>query len=840
MSLSFSHFYSLENSQARYEQAIQMMFEQLSPVHCLIGQFINGGTQVQTVCYAKDGQIQPNITYDLAGTPCNDAQDSVGVCMLNHCLQETYLEDELLKVLNINSYAGVTLRALDHTPIGIMVCMYEDERRLNESQQGFLQELSYIVGAELNHNLEVASQSMILKQLAKSERIAKLSSWNWHLGQNKHWFSEEMRYLTGQHHDIELSIDCFLDCLESLDRGKLEEALKQIQVGELTKLDMRVRHKLLSKRKGLMRIIGHVESEEGPISERVFSATVQDISQINTLTKQLELTNVVFEHATDAIMITDHENKIILVNKAFEDLTGYTGKELLGQDPGVLSSGQQSKQFYKKMWQALDTKGMWKGEIYNRRKNGQIYPEELTLSVVKDEQNQISNYVAVFRDITEWKRNEAQLTFYANHEPLTGLTNRRCFIENLEQVISENRAKKKQSVLLFIGLDRFKEVNDIYGSEIGDNVLLSVAKRIKNGVRRQDTVCRYGGDEFAILLQNSGIDNAILVAEKIQSKLSLPYVFNEISVEITASIGIAELSSEQPLTASNSISHATHALGSAKKTAPGQIARYNEVIQNAYLKKIHLRDKLKEAIKFQLLSVHYQPIVDTKTGEISKFEALVRWSDSELGAVSPAQFIPVAEEFGLIHQIGQFVLERSCEDLAKMHSLGYKHISVSINRSVSEFKSSNDQYKQIIQAIEKNNLPYHALTIEVTESVAANQYTWQVLGELQNKGVEIALDDFCTGYSSLSHLLESKVDFVKIDRSFIDTLIDDKKKQAMVKCLVDLGKDIGTQLIAEGVEQLEQVKILDEFGCHRVQGFYYSPAQPISVCLNMLTQKSVR
>lgn len=834
MTLSFSHFYSLENSQARYEQAIQMMFEKLEPVHCLIGQFVNGRTQVQTICYAKDGVLQPNITYDLAGTPCNDAQDSLGVCMLNQQLQEKYVQDELLCQMNINSYAGVTLRALDHTPIGIMVCMYEDERLLTDSQQSFLKELSYIVGAELNHNLEMASQDLILKQLAKGERIAKLSSWNWHLGQDKHWFSKEMRHLIGKHHDIELSLDCFLECLEPRDKERLEEVLSQLMRGEIDHVDTTVKHKLISKRKGLMRIIGHIENETGPISERVFTATVQDISQINALTKQLELTNVVFEHATDAIMITDHENKIIMVNKAFEDLTGYKGFELMGQDPGVLSSGQQSKQFYKKMWHALETSGTWKGEIYNRRKNGQIFPEELTLSVVKDELNQPTNYVAIFRDITEWKRNEAQLTFYANHEPLTGLINRRSFIESLEEVISENRAKQKESVILFIGLDRFKEVNDVYGSEIGDNVLLSVAKRIKNGVRRQDIVCRYGGDEFTILLQNSGIENAMQVASKIQSKISLPYVFNELSVEITACIGIAELATDQPLTASSIISHATHALGSAKKTSPGQIALYNEAIQNAYLQKIHLRDKLKEAIKFQLLSVHYQPIIDSTTGEISKFEALVRWSDSELGAISPGQFIPIAEEFGLIHQIGQFVLEKSCQDLAKMHSQGHTHISISINRSVNEFKASNDQYKQIIGAIEKNNLPYNALTIEVTESVAANQYTWQVLGELQKRGVQIALDDFCTGYSSLSHLLKSKVDFVKIDRSFIDTLIDDKKKQAMIKYLVELGDDIGTKLIAEGVEHVEQVNMLKQFGCHNVQGFYYSPAQPISVCLSML------
>lgn len=830
--LSFYEFYRQPNSQARYQLALQMLYEQLSPAHCLIGRFVNGSTQVETVCYNIDGIPKDNISYELDGTPCNDAMESTSVCTLSAGLQEKYFKDDFLFEYDIKGYMGVTLRSLDGTPIGIMVCLFKEEQIIPEPEKAWFRELSLVVGAELNHNLEVATRDRLLKHLRKGERIAKLSSWTWKLGLDHHFLSEELNYLLGADKSTQVTINDFIDSLVPRDSQRLAEILNQIKARTTNKIDVTVRHKNSCKRKGLFHITGRVEtSKQG---EPVFTATIQDISQLHALTKQLELTNVVFEHATEAIMITDHNNKIIIVNKAFEELTGYTGYELMGRDPSVLSSGRQSKQFYRDMWTSLLNNGVWKGEILNRRKNGQVFPEELTLSVVRDELNKPCNFVAIFRDISDWKRTEAQLRFYANHEPLTGLINRRSFINDLEGVISDCRAKESSGVVLFIGIDRFKEVNDVFGSEIGDKVLYSAAKRLKNGVRRQDLVCRYGGDEFAILLSNNDINGAKQIAEKLLEKISLPYVFNDLIVEVSASIGMAELTPKLPVSASELVIRATHALSSAKRNTTEHIALYDEKIQNAYREKLLVRDRLKHALRYGLLRVCYQPIIDAKTFKISKLEALVRWCDAELGQVSPAIFIPIAEEFGLIPLIGQFVLEQSCHDLALVRKAGFKNVSMSINRSVNEFKGSNDQVRNICQALELHNLPYDALTIEVTESVAANQYTWQVLGKLQERGVKVALDDFCTGYSSLSHLIHSKVDFVKIDRSFIDTVVSDSKKQAMIKYLINLGTDLGIELIAEGVEQDAQHELVREFGCHYVQGFNFSPAIEIEKCINML------
>ncbi|MBQ4878980.1 EAL domain-containing protein [Pseudoalteromonas luteoviolacea] len=835
MTLSFSTFYNLPSSEARYELALNLIYEKFKPAHCLIGKFIDSDTRVKTVAYSVNGEKSNYIIYDLEGTPCKDAKDSQTVCSISCNLQQMYAEDEILKIFDIDGYLGVTLRALNHKPIGIMVCLFDEKIEISNDDKHWFRELSLLVGAELNHNLELTSQEILVKQLAKGERIARLSSWSWNISRNIHNFSQEMQTLINAP-DQEIDFELFCESLKSKDQKALRVLMQKLRNGQINHIDINVSHRDRSQFKGLFRVIGHIERSDEQEDERIFCASVQDISYIYALNKQLELTNVVFEHATEAIMITDHKNRIVMVNRAFERLTGYSDTELLGRNPSVLSSGKHSAEFYEKMWAVLSKEGTWKGEIYNRRKNGQIFPEELTLNIVRDEDDEIVNYVAIFRDITDWKRNEAQLTFYANHEPLTALINRRCFMDVLESRISENRSTLQPCSLLFIGLDHFKEVNDIYGPEIGDKVLISVARRLKNGLRRADTIARYGGDEFAILLDATNEQSAYDIASKLCDKLKQPYVYNELAIELTASIGVAQLDYRKRITAAKFIRNAAHALESAKKTNRGNIALHNQEIQNAYLNKIALRDKLRNAIKHELLNVYYQPIVDQSTGKIVKFEALVRWFDDEQGMISPGAFIPIAEEFGLIQQIGHFVLKKACQDLNKIHSLGYSDVSISVNRSVNEFKVSNNQFDLITEAIENANIPFNSLTVEVTESMATNHYTWKLLAELREKGVKIALDDFCTGYSSLSHLIENQVDYLKIDKSFVDSLLQDKSKQIMISCLVDMAKQLGIKVIAEGVESETQLSVLNELGCDHIQGYYYSPARPIGACIHLLEE----
>ncbi|WP_440056453.1 putative bifunctional diguanylate cyclase/phosphodiesterase (plasmid) [Pseudoalteromonas sp. T1lg65] len=831
MTLSFSQFFNLTSTQERYKFALTNIYEQLEPSHCFIGKFIDDDSKVKTLMYLHEGKLVDNITYSLAGSPCFDAKNSESVCCVNTGLQTLYNEDELLSLLGISSYLAVTLRALDHSPIGILVCMFDHEKSVSTESKLWFKELSHLVATELNHNLVLSKQDTLLKQLAKGEQVTDLCTWTWNIKQDSHQFSEQLSRLLDLS-DQPLSLKSLLTSLIEPDQKRLNEALSLIRANQKSQLDIQVSHLGRDNQHGLFRIIGHVENDTRNFGEPIFTGTIQDVSYVWALNKQLELTNVVFEHSTEGIMITNQHNKVIMVNKAFETLTGYSSSELIGKDPSILSSGRQDKAFYEAMWQALSKQGYWKGEIYNRRKNGQIYPEELTLTAVTDDEGEITNYVAIFRDISEWKINEQRLIFYANHEPLTALLNRRSFMQKLEHKVAA--AERSNLFLLFIGLDRFKDVNDLFGPSIGDKVLVCVAKRLKANLNKDSLVARYGGDEFAILVDNQTQDSALKIAKDVSLQLSMPYVFNDITIELTVSTGVAQFKAKQKLSAANFLKNAAYALNSVKKTAKGQIALHDEMLQSAHLNKIRLRDKLKRALKARELTVHYQPIINTYTGQIEKFEALVRWFDNDYGVVSPGSFIPIAEEFGLIHLVGQYVLEQSCRDLAVVHALGFKEIGFSINRSVNEFMTTNNQAELITQAIEGAELPYDAITIEVTESIATNKYTWKTLNRLREFGVKISLDDFCTGYSSLSNLIENQVDYLKIDKSFVDSLVTDKNKQTLIDCLINLSQRLNITVIAEGVETQEQLNALTRFGCRHIQGYYFSPAKPIDECISML------
>ncbi len=715
MTASFSTLFKLSSSAEKYHYALSLLYRELGATHCFIGQFTEQEQRVAAVAYMRNGQMTGELVYSLADTPCADALSSTDVCFFPCNIQGLYPNDEDLTDLNVEGYLGVPLLSLERRPIGILVCLFEKNVSFSDAQIAWFQELSFVIGAELNNQLQLASKDELLKQLA--------------------------------------------------------------------------------------------------------------------------LTAEVFENTTEAIMITDRQNRIIRVNRALEELTGYSAAELMGQDPQLFSSGRHDAGFYTAMWHELMSAGRWKGEIYNRRKNGEIFPEELTLNLVRDENDEIINYVAIFHDISEWKENEQRLQFYANQEPLTGLDNRRSFLSALEKCISRMRSEQAPASLLFLGLDRFREVNDLYGPEVGDQVLQTVAKRLGNLVRSTDSLCRYSGDEFTLLLHNSCSENALEVAEKIGAAIRLPLRFADLSIELTASIGVAQLSRGN-ISAAALLRNGTHAMLSAKRRGPGNIALHDQRLQSEYLHKIHVRDKLKRALRDNLLKMHYQPIIDMQSGRIIKFEALVRWQDAELGVISPGEFIPIAEEFGLIHLLGQFVLDQSCQDLARIHKQGFRDVGMSINRSINEFTQSNDQYDAICSAIEAAGVPYEAVTIEITESVAlaSDAYIRSVLESLRRRGVLVSLDDFCTGFSSLSNLIEYKADFLKIDKSFTDNLVSQHNHQVLVENLIRIASALNMKVIAEGVETAEQREKLAEYGCHYLQGYLYSPAVSYQRSLKLLMQ----
>ena len=356
-------------------------------------------------------------------------------------------------------------------------------------------------------------------------------------------------------------------------------------------------------------------------------------------------------------------------------------------------------------------------------------------------------------------------------------------------------------------------------------------------MRIEDSICRYNGDEFCILLPNTNAEGTGQVCQKIQQTLHKPFIIDDLCLIITVSIGIAQY----PMSGKDAailLRNAGYALKHMKENGRNGIAFHNELLQAQYLKKVAIREKLKHAITQQKLQVYYQPIIELPNEKITKFEALVRWQD-EGNFISPEQFIPIAEEYGLIHLVGKFVLEQACADLKKLHDLGFKHVSFSVNRSICEFQQNTNENFAIENIISAAGLPCSAIVIEITESVAmsASNATTAIITELKNQGIKISLDDFCTGFSSLSYLIEYNADFLKIGKSFIDKIVTEKNNQILISTLIILANKLGMKVIAEGVETVEQQQLLLSYECHYIQGYYYSPALPYNECLAKLQEQ---
>lgn len=560
----------------------------------------------------------------------------------------------------------------------------------------------------------------------------------------------------------------------------------------------------------------------------------RDITHTVEAKRQLDRAQVVFDNTSECILITDKHNKIISVNRAFEETTGYRENELLGLSPNILSSGIHDAKYYQSLWHNLNHYGHWKGEVWNRRKNGEIYPEEISINVIRDDNEEIINYVAVFRDISHWKKAEEQLTFFAYKDPLTGLVNRRSFVQRVKKHIASIDDKRAQTFsLLFIDMDDFKSLNDLYGHDFGDKVLVHIANCLKRVFPAADDICRYGGDEFCVLLPETTSGAARVWGQQVVDSVAEAFVLDDIEVNTTVSIGISTYP-ESGETHTELLKNADYAMYNMKGQGRNGICQYDSALQSDYIEKLKMRDRLKKAISDELLTVYYQPVVDAKTGQISRFEALIRWIDDIEGSISPAEFIPVAERYGLIRPLGDFVLHQVCRDLKQLHQSGFSDVTISLNRSVKEFISSNG-LPPIWDTIESYGLPLNAIVVEITESTASSESCdiQSLLSSFKQKGIEIALDDFGTGYSSLSSIVELRPNIIKIDRSFIEG-IDKQENRTLVSLIIDLSHKLGIQVIAEGVETRKQLNILREMNCHFVQGFFYSPAVPFTDCISIL------
>jgi diguanylate cyclase (GGDEF)-like protein/PAS domain S-box-containing protein len=544
----------------------------------------------------------------------------------------------------------------------------------------------------------------------------------------------------------------------------------------------------------------------------------------------------VFEYASEGVVIADIDTKIIAVNQAFIKITGYSEKEVLGKNPSILKSGEHDREFYKAMWTSILQSGEWRGEISGRRKNGEIFPKWQTISTVRDHAGRPTHYVSVFSDISHIKESEERLHHLAHHDSLTGLPNRLLLNARLDHSIQLAHRKGTNVAVLFLDLDDFKKVNDSLGHPVGDHLLQLVAKRLLVSARKEDTVARLGGDELAIVLGSmGGARYAATVAQAILDRLSEPFELEEQDVFVSASIGIS-IYPHDGRDATALLKNADAAMYMAKNKGRNSYHFYSKELTMRARKHLSLETDLYRALEREELLLHFQPQVSLQSGQIVGVEALVRWQHPEIGLVPPAEFIPLAEENGLIGAIGKWVMRTACAQAKIWQDDGLTPFRIAVNISERQLRQTGI-VQEIRDILEETGLDPCYLELELTESCVMKkaERALKKLNALRKLGITIAIDDFGTGFSSLSYLKRFPVDRLKIDRSFVHDMPQDANDVAIARAVITLGHSLNLSVVAEGVETQAQRDLLISIGCDEMQGFLYSAPRSASELLTMLT-----
>lgn len=554
----------------------------------------------------------------------------------------------------------------------------------------------------------------------------------------------------------------------------------------------------------------------------------RDITESQLMQEKLHLAATVFESTAEGVLITDTDQRISAVNRAFTEITGYSESEAIGQTPRLLASGQHDSAFYASMWHQLTAEGHWQGEISNRRKNGELYPSWLTVSAVRNKENLLTHFVAVFADISSLKHAQARLDYQAHHDPLTGLPNRTLFESRLQSALLHSEESGSLGAVLFLDLDRFKHINDSLGHPVGDLLLKGIAHRLKETLRDIDTVARLGGDEFIVLLP--GLlqpSDAKAIANKLLACFSTPFEAGEHELYISPSIGSCVFPTDGTDVATL-VKNADAAMYRSKAQGRNRVESYTRDLTEQASERIALEQELRRALDRNQLSLAYQPKISLLTHTVVGAEALIRWSHPTFGEVPPEHFIPLAEENGMILQIGEWVLEQACRQMGAWRKTCTPFGPMSVNLAGAQLRQPN-LVERIEQLLTENGLVPDCLQLEITENfiMSQTQDALAVLHKLKQLGVQLAIDDFGTGYSSLSYLKRLPLDILKIDQSFIRGLPEDTHDAAIVRAIIALGRSMQLTVIAEGVETHEQQQFLSEEGCEQIQGYIISlPLQP--------------
>lgn len=578
---------------------------------------------------------------------------------------------------------------------------------------------------------------------------------------------------------------------------------------------------------------GRVERDASGEALRMTGVS-RDITRQRNNEDHLRQAAAVFEATQEGLLVTDSRGTIVHTNPSFTRITGYEPEDVVGAQPSILKSGRQNAAFYRRMWEALTRDGVWSGEIWNRRKSGEVYPQWQHIRAVRNDQGELTHYVAVFSDLSSLKRSQHELDFLAHHDPLTGLPNRLLLRERIEQALARAEREQGGGALLAIDLDHFKHINDSLGHSTGDQLIKAVAERLQDCLDERCSLARLGGDEFAVILESPQQQHASSLAQRLLEAMNAPFVVNGQTIYMSVSLGVS-LFPEDARNVDHLMQHADAALFQAKASGRSLYAFYTPELTARARSHVQVEAALRHALDNDELRIYFQPVHDLASGRMVGVESLVRWQHPQRGLVPPCEFIPVAEECGLITALDAWMLDQACRQMRSWLDQGIALDYIAVNVSSRLFGRGGLE-QRVALALEQSGLEPHHLELEITESAVMQNFdqALELLCQLRLLGVHLAIDDFGTGYSSLMRLKRMPVHKLKIDQGFVAGLPDESDDAAIACAVIGLGQSMGLQVVAEGIERPDQAAFLLTHACDFGQGYWYGAPQPADVLLAKL------